>query len=244
MSPPIKNSASSIGALRAPTPAAGSLDSNDISLMSSDAAFTRQFSFSFARNQMRSSTRPGFAARQTIWCKASAVRQECDLSVRHQFDLANDAVATTVLAVSTRTAPVAVAFQAQGICVFQPLGRRIQRIRHVRVNTRDSVGCRTSTHSSGHSFIISKRMIVPRVDSADRQIVHRPGTGCGNAFRDCLRERSHQHIDNSLRSFHIPRSHGAGGRAFTIVPSGAISSIGRITPLVAGDCGGSKQRIT
>ncbi len=91
--------------------------------------------------------------------------------------------------------------------IFQRLRRRVQRIRHVSMYSRDTGFGGTSAHPAGDSFVVGKGLAGTRIDSADSEIVHCPRRCRGNPIRNRLRQRPQQNVHNALRGFHISARH-------------------------------------
>ena len=59
-----------------------------------------------------------------------------------------------------------------------------------------------------------------------------------------MRKGAHEHVDDALRCFDVATSDRCRWAALTTVPAGARTLKGRMSPAVAMDPGGNRQRKT
>ena len=135
--------------------------------------------------------------------------------------------------VTAAACPQRILSYPQRVRIFQRLCRSVQRIRHVGVHTGNPGLAGPCAHSAGDSLVVGERFarcgriecmppmvklfIVPEAAAGMRS-----GMACANARSSTSTMR----CDVST----FPPATAAGGRAFTMVPSGAMTWIGRIRP--------------
>src|SRR5689334_23738689 len=116
-----------------------SLDANSLALAQSNIELAGQRVLrSVLAHDLRSSRLAVAAAGQPIGAALPPIRQQGDFSIALHLDLAHDTVAATVLAFSAAIRTQRILGHAQGISVLQRLGRSVERIRHVGVNSGDA----------------------------------------------------------------------------------------------------------
>src|SRR5581483_10791713 len=161
------------------------------------------------------------AAGQPIGSALSPIAEERDIGVGENFDLTNDPVPTSVLAVAAGSSLERISPDAQRIRVFQRFCGCVEGIGHVGVHSGNAFLCRTRSHAARNSFVICERLHGPRRDSADREVVHGAGSGSGNLCWYGVRKSLQQYVYDTLRCLNVPSGnrrrwtrvhHGAFGR--------------------------------
>jgi len=123
----------------APTPSAatGRFDANDVSDGKMPAALSGQTGFFSGVCDPH----PGLTCRafvssfEAVRAKSSAVGKQRELDGGEHLDLAHQAVAAVVLPFSARVIAIGISAQAQWIGILERLNGRVERVRHVRLDT-------------------------------------------------------------------------------------------------------------
>src|SRR5262249_53651838 len=145
---------------------------------------------------------------QSVGPKLPTVGQECDLSLREETHFANDAVAASPFASSAGTPTKRISCNPNGVSVLKCFNRRVERVRHVGMNTGKAVHRWSGSHPSGDGLVIGDRLPCWGIDSTECKVVHRALAGRGNSVRHRVSETSIKNVHNSLRRLHIAAAHG------------------------------------
>ena len=108
-----------------------------------------------------------------------------------------------MFAFSSRTFVDAITPHPQRIGILKRLSGRIQTVSHVRVCGVHAVKRRPRAHATGDSFVVRKFCARARIDTANRQVVHRALTRRRNALGNRLRQGLEDCIDNTLRGLYV-----------------------------------------
>ncbi len=103
-----------------------------------------------------------------------------------------------MFAFSSRTFVDAITPHPQRIGILKRLSGRIQTISHVCVRGAHAVKRRPRAHATGDRFVVGELCARARIDTANRQVVHRALTRRRNALGNRLRQRFEDCIDNAL----------------------------------------------
>src|SRR5437868_12632970 len=135
------------------------------------------------------------------------VRKQRHFCIAQNLNLSHYAVPSREFPLSATPWTERILRYPEWIGVLQSLYRRVQRICHMRVHAGNPGLTRSRSHASRNRLVIRERLIGARIDSADRQVIHRPRGCCGNTVWNCLGQCSQQHIYYSLRGFDITTGH-------------------------------------
>ena len=92
-------------------------------------------------------------------------RKESSANLGKKLNFSHDAFAPVKFAVPAGCSAQRIAPHAHGIGGFECLNRCIERIRHVRVNAAQPVGCWPRPHSARDGFVVGERLPCAWIDA-------------------------------------------------------------------------------
>src|SRR5690554_6862801 len=141
------------------------------------------------------------------------------MTISQHLQRSHNPVASATLPLPPRILAQPVLTNTNGIVAFESFDRSIKRVGHMCVDPRISVSFGTRPHASAYRLVVSERPAAGGVNSADRDIVHGPAAGGGNAIRNGFGESPKKQVHDSLCRLDIA---ARGGRRIHCVENGAL----------------------
>ena len=120
---------------------------------------------------------------------------------------------------SARSAPHAIAGDAQRELVLEGFDGSVPAVGHVGVDRAGAIGMRGSSHASGDGLVIRERVLCRA--AAEAQVVHGPAARRRDPVRSGLGQRAQQNIGDALRGFDVARGHRGGRQRVDHRPFGS-----------------------